>query len=108
MPPRSKKPSRFDLIPPGASFEDDVQLDELRQSWSLRVGEFLRLARERYGITEHRDDELGHYLRSPEGRVSPLPEGLAVDDQLDPDETAMLCLTLGIPPVDFGLPDESD
>jgi hypothetical protein len=105
MPPRSKKLSRFDLIPPGASFEDDVQLDELRQSWSLTFGEFLRLARERYGVTEHRDRALRPYLRSPAGLESLAP-GLSVHDQLDPIETAMLCSALGLPAVDFGLPDD--
>jgi hypothetical protein len=34
-----------------------------------------------------------------------LPE-LDVDDQLDPEETATLCLVLGLPVVDFGLPDD--
>jgi hypothetical protein len=104
MPTRGpKKPSRFDSIPAGASFEDDVQLDELRQPWSLTFGEFLRMVRERYRVTEHRDAQVGHYLRSLEGWTSPLPEGIASEDQLDQGQTAMLCLTLGLPGIDFGL-----
>ena len=105
MPPRRpKKPSRFDSIPPGASFEDDVQLDELRQPWSLTFGEFLQLVQERYGFTYHRDGE-GLYLRSPDGRRVPLPGEIAVDDQLDQDETALLCSLLGVSAADFGLAD---
>lgn len=109
MPPRSRKPSRkpsrFDSIPPGASFEDDVQLDELRQPWSLTFGEFLRLVRERYGFTEHRDEEGFLYLRSPEGRRVALP-ALAIDGQLDEEGTGYLCSALGVPSTDFGLSDE--
>jgi hypothetical protein len=103
---RPKNPSRFDAIPPGASFEDDVQLDQIRQPWSLTFGEFLRLVRERYGVVEeHRLATI--YLLSPEGLEAVSPS-LAVDDPLDPIETAMLCSALGIPAVDFGLPDEGD
>jgi len=108
MPPRSKKPSRFDSIPPGASFEDDVQLDKLRQPWSLTFGEFLRLVRERYGFTEYHDEDGIRFLRSPDGQ-SFLISAIEVDDQLDEDTTGGLCLAWGIPLADFGLPaEESD
>jgi hypothetical protein len=69
MPPRRP---RFDSIPPGASLEDDVQLDELRQPWSLTFGEFLRLVQEHYGFTyqEHRigNTEMA-YLTSADGEL---------------------------------------
>jgi hypothetical protein len=101
----SKKPSRFDSIPPGASFEDDVQLDELRQPWSLRFSEFIRLVCERYGFTEYRDEDGTRYLRSPNGQ-SFLVSGIDVDHQLEADTTGGLCLAWGLPPADFGLPAE--
>jgi hypothetical protein len=106
MPPRGpKKPSRFDSIPPGASFEDDVQLDELRQPWSLTFGEFLRLVQERYGFTEYQDEEGFRYLRRTDGQ-SFLVIGTDMEDQLEADATRRLCLVLGLPPGDFGLPEE--
>jgi hypothetical protein len=103
MPPRRP---RFDSIPAGASFEDDVQLDELRQPWSLTFGEFLRLVQERYGFTyrEHRigDTEMA-YLTSADGELRiQLPDADAAD-QLDAAATEILCLQLGIPAEDFGL-----
>ena len=105
MPRHPRKPSRFDKIPPGASFEDDVQLDALRQPWSLTFGEFLRVVRERYGFTEHHENGV-HYLRNPEGRLSPMPITAALEYQLDAIDTADLCAILGLPPSDLGLPDE--
>jgi hypothetical protein len=105
MPPPKKPPSRFASIPPGASFEDDVQLDELRQPWSLTFGEFLRIVRERYGFTEHQEGG-ERYLVSSDGQVRPIPE-IGLHDQLDARDTGFLCSTFGIPPEDFGLPAEA-
>lgn len=107
MPPREPKkpPSRFASIPPGASFEDDVQLDELRQPWSLTFGEFLRLVQERYGFTLRHENEGYRYLLSPDGRRLSVPAA-AESGQLNKDDTAYYCWVLGLPPSDFGLPAE--
>jgi hypothetical protein len=107
MPPRRpKKPSRFDAIPAGASFEDDVQLDRLRHPWSLTFGEFLWLSRERYGLTYGQDAIGVAYIEGPSGHRIPLTGNLAMNDQLDEEETADLCKTIGLSPTDFGLPAE--
>ncbi|HEX4498989.1 MAG TPA: hypothetical protein VIE43_25150 [Thermoanaerobaculia bacterium] len=108
MSRRPRKPSRFDLIPPGASFEDDVHLDELRQPWSLTFGEFLRLVRERYGFT-YRERTAGGmelaYFESADGEIFAYPpDAMSLTDQLDAGTTTLLCTQMGIPPEDFGLP----
>ncbi len=112
MPPRrpkTKKPSRFSSIPPGASFEDDVLLDELRRPWSLPVGEFLRVIRERYGVT-YREEEIGAYrlayLVTAAGVEVPLDDALEPEDTLTESSTRSLCVQLGIPEEDFYLAPE--
>jgi hypothetical protein len=114
-PTRRKKSSKHRLLPPGATKEEDAQLDALRNPWSLSYGDFLKLVKERHGYTEHETfaiDPTGKkvrmpYLRSADGeRTYELPGNLVPEDQLDEYLTGNLCRRIEIPPQEFGLPEE--
>ncbi|HEY2289709.1 MAG TPA: hypothetical protein VGM86_03305 [Thermoanaerobaculia bacterium] len=110
-----KKNSKLTLLPPGATKEEDKQLDSLRHPWSSTYGEFIQLVKTRYGFTERYTkaiDPDGKTVRMPflqsadKARTIELPGNLHSEDQLDEFMVAGLCRRMGLPPQDFGLEGE--
>jgi len=101
-------------LPPGATEEEDAQLDELGHPWSGTLGDFLAVIKERYGLrlsvvelitTDPQKRRIvNRYLQSPDKKVNiHLAGDLGLEDQLDEFSTGSLCRRIGIPPEDFGL-----
>ncbi len=109
---RTNKP-----LPPGATREEEDQLDELAvgHPWSLTVREFLVLIGERYGVllvervskAPDGNEVVSRYLQSADKEtVVQLPADFNLEDQLDTITTRSICRRIRIPPEDFGLPPE--
>jgi hypothetical protein len=61
--------------------------------------------RDRYGFTDYQDEDGFRYLKRSDGQ-SFLVIGTDMEDQLEADATRRLCLAWGLPPEDFGLPED--